>query len=173
MVLHVAIPDVAYWTAMRIAALPISPLFVACLLLPAQAADQTNPYKFPVAKGARLPIAECFWASPPSACQDLKIVDAKRPHVGFKGFDFPDHHEGVEFAYLGPRLSNWPDGICFVLRIALEGPRGRYRIKGVCGDSDRFWGTAEVGSASVVVLTRRDKYETQTKTFGLCEEIKQ
>lgn len=138
------------------------------------AADrQPNPYKFPIAKGTALPITEGYWASPPDACSEFEVSDLKRPHVGLKGHPISrrSSDEAAIYAYLSPWLANWPDGICFVLSIKKE-RAGHYSFHGLCGDTDRFFGTIEVKSPTEVILSRRDEYEQKTGRYGLCLKLR-
>lgn len=112
------------------------------LTSPVSALDQPNPYSFAVARGVSIPIKEGYWATSEEACQKLQLMDEKRPHVGLRGLPIANNESfpTYTFQYLGPKLSNWPDGLCFVRSIRRE-TNVKFVASGVCGipgDNERF-----------------------------------
>lgn len=120
-------------------------LISVLLTSPVAALDQPNPYGFPVARGASIPIKEGYWATSEEACQKLELMDEQRPHVGLKGLPIANKESfpTYMFQYFGPRLSNWPDGLCFV-RTIKRSKASHFVASGGCGDTrksrreDRF-----------------------------------
>lgn len=105
------------------------------LTIAASAQVQPNPYKFPVSSGDSIPILEGYWATSPDACTKLQLSDEARPHVGLKGFPIAnsDAFPTYTFQYFGPRLGNWPDGLCYVRQIKRESDT-KFSVAGYCGD---------------------------------------
>lgn len=115
----------------------LAPLAISLgLTASADAQVQPNPYKFPASSGDSIPILEGYWATTPDACAKLALTDEMRPHVGLKGFPVAnsDSFPTYTFQYFGPRLGNWPDGLCYVRTIKRDGDT-KYRLGGFCGDA--------------------------------------
>lgn len=118
----------------RVLLAPLLVLFGSTAAASAQV--QPNPYKFPTSSGDDIPILEGYWATSADACGKLQLSDQTRPHVGLKGFPIAnsDSFPTYTFQYFGPRLGNWPDGLCYV-RAIKRGAEARYRVNGFCGDA--------------------------------------
>ncbi len=114
-------------TLFRAAALLV---FLSAAIAAAPAQEQPNPYRFPAASGVSIPILEGYWAAAKEDCAALRLKNEDRPHVGLKGFGIENN--GSAYWYFGPRLGNWPDGLCWVTRIKREAG-SRYSVSGFCG----------------------------------------
>lgn len=118
---------------------PLWPALIGFVLTnSAQAQNQPNPYNFPAAVGTNIPIKEGYWSTSQEACGKFVLTDEKRPHVGLRGWPIAnaDSFPTYTFLYLGPRLGNWPDGLCFVRSIKRENT-SRYVASGGCGDTPK------------------------------------
>ncbi len=110
----------------------------SALAVTTHAQEQPNPNRFPAAGGATIPILEGYWAASQDACAKLQLTNEIRPHVGLKSFPIANSESfpAYTFQYLGPRLGNWPDGLCHVLSIKRE-TGGRFLVGGYCGSEAR------------------------------------
>jgi hypothetical protein len=123
---------------MRSPKLRCAALISVLLTVPVAALDQPNPYGFPLARGVSIPIKEGYWATSDEACQKLQLIEEKRPHVGLKGLPIANKESfpTYMFQYFGPRLGNWPDGLCFVSTIKRSNA-SLYVANGGCGDTPK------------------------------------
>jgi hypothetical protein len=157
-----------------------TPLLFLGLTIAAHAGSQPNPYKFPAAKGVNIPITEGYWATSQDACAKLELTDEKRPHVGLKGLAIAhsDSLPTYTFQYFGPRLGNWPDGLCYV-RLITRDSASRYLANGDCGDhpsdrrNDRFSGVVVVHTERHITITLAGRGGTQdgTRDYFFCKSV--
>ncbi len=136
---------------------PLWPALICLVLTSPGQAHQPNPYKFPVARGVNIPISEGYWATSKDICGRLQLGNQKRPHVGLKGLPIENNEafSAYSFRYLGPRLGNWPDGLCFVHSIRRE-TKVKFAASGICGirgDNERFSAVILVHSSHHVSVT--------------------
>jgi hypothetical protein len=149
----------------------------------AATAQQPNPYHFPTARGVNIPIQEGYWATSTQACEKLILDNTMRLHVGLKSVpsknadDWPPY----TFRYLGPRLGNWPDGLCFV-RVIKKQSASVFLARGYCGertttatacDKDMslpgcFSGVFEVYDDRHVAITQIDENGKVSSEYFFC-----
>jgi hypothetical protein len=124
-------------------------------------AQQPNPGKFPTARGVSLPIVEGYWATSKDDCGKLRLTDERRPHVGLKGFLIANGDSS--FWYFGPRLGNWPDGLCWVTRIK-QAAGSKFSLSGYCGSEpgDRYRRDSQFSGAVVVHNNRQISISSET-----------
>lgn len=159
-------------TLFRAAALLV---FLSVTIAAAPAQEQPNPYKFPAACGVSLPIPEGYWAAAKDDCAALRLKNEDRPHVGLKGFGIENN--GSAHWYFGPRLGNWPDGLCWVTRIKRDAG-SRYSVSGFCGsepgDSRRrenqFSGAVVVHSERHISISGENVFPAGD--FFFCRSVK-